>query len=557
MKSRRFKKGFTLVELLVVIAILAVLEGVSVIAYFGFTSQARTSADEQAVTQMNIALEAQEAIDPPEGVEEAKKVLSDAGFTVDDYVPLDKDNIFYYDDEEIRVLIFDQEEKKVTFPQELANVYSGVSAKQGFWFPLNDKTYVWEDLNQDSLGSNSFYYGDEFIKKFEAADDTTLFKLSEDFRLTTEYFNGWFSGTYYFPVNSNGKANLDLGGHTLSISCGVEIGGYVKGDALPQEAEITISNGTLVIGNYTHGFNINENSSLSINNCKIVTPSNSNMKEDYNQFNVADGGRLTLAGCTVEATEGNTCSVFLGGEGSETNILNSSLTSTTYGITSNAGEGQSNNIGLKIYNSTVTALEGPSILVNVKGTYTFEDSAFTGNGIGVSIRGGNATIDNCNITITGDNTSTQDDLVNNGSEAETVGKETWEFALIRGFADGAYGDGKFNFTNSDGTWASGLGVQFGALVLGDWNFASYNYDTTCTLTDTEIHMDDAWTALPIVYLAQDGDRATTLNYDSACKFSKGGTAYSTADALVKIGSQGEPLAVTDTNKIGALVVNAI
>lgn len=120
MKSRRFKKGFTLVELLVVIAILAVLAGVSVIGYLSFTSQARTSADEQAVTQMNIALEAQEAIDKPENVEEAKDVLEAAGFSVDDYVPLDKDNIFYYDNDEIRVLIFDQADKKVTFPQELA-----------------------------------------------------------------------------------------------------------------------------------------------------------------------------------------------------------------------------------------------------------------------------------------------------------------------------------------------------------------------------------------------------------------------------------------------------
>lgn len=96
--KKKSKKGFTLVELLVVIAILAILATVSIVGYTSFIGKANQSVDEQAVTQMNVALEAQEAIGAPKNVEEAKVVLTEAGFNVDSYVPLNKDNIFYYDE---------------------------------------------------------------------------------------------------------------------------------------------------------------------------------------------------------------------------------------------------------------------------------------------------------------------------------------------------------------------------------------------------------------------------------------------------------------------------
>lgn len=537
MKSRRFKKGFTLVELLVVIAILAVLAGVSVIAYFGFTSQARTSADEQAVTQMNIALEAQEAIDAPDNVEEAKDVLEAAGFSVDDYVPLDKDNIFYYDENEVRVLIFDQEEEKVTFPQELAELYSTVSMKQGFWFPLNDKTYIWQDLGLESLGTVEGNKGTNFRDIISKGDDTTLFKLTDDLNLNNLYFvDDPFLGSF-FPTNDNGNLNLDLNGHTISILPRAQVGGYrgFSGYEDPQECDITISNGTIDFTGVSASFLINENSTLTLDNCKIVTTTSPSSELSYNQFSVADGGRLTLSGCTLEASQGDTCSVFLGGKRSETNIFNSTLTATSYGITSNAGEGQSDDIRVKVYNSSVTTLNGSAVLVNVKGTYEFEGSSFTGDGIGVSIRVGNASIKDCVITEKGENTDWKTEI------------GTPDFSQCEA-TSGAF---------ANGVWGNGDMVQPGALVLGDWNAGSYNYDTYCKVSNTKIYMNDEWTELPIVYLSQDGSCTTTLEYDeSSCKFYKGDVAYSKDDAIQYVGKDGAK--PTDTSiSIGNIIINDV
>lgn len=509
MKSRRFKKGFTLVELLVVIAILAVLAGVSVIAYFGFTSQARTSADEQAVTQMNIALEAQEAIDAPENVEEAKDVLEAAGFTVDDYVPLDKDNIFYYDKNEVRVLIFDQEEEKVTFPQELADLYSDVTDRQGFWFPLNDKTYVWDQISSDVTAN-------DFKDAIVNADDTTLFKLTGDLKSYDASFAGDY-GIKYFITNANGQANIDLGGHTWTIVPGLHVGGFTGAWAqnditnkMPETSDVTISNGTIVIGSYQYGFTVNDGSSLTFDNCNIVTPSNANMIADYNQFNVADGGRLTITNCVVDGSQGTTTSVYLGGYRSEVNIFDSTLTSTEYGITSNASTHDSWDIRVKVLNSTITTTNGPAVLVNVPGSYTFESSKFTGAGHGVVIRGGNAVIKNSSIFESGKNLDTLDN---------------WEISQLSATDD----------VFKDGLWIDGNGVQMGGLIVGDWAKA-YDYDATCQLVNTEVHMDDTWADLPVVYLSQDSGNTTSLDYDDASTFFKGDTKLTAEDA-VKVNSK--------------------
>ena len=56
------KKGFTLVELLVVIAIVAILATVAIVGYTSFTKKAEISADQQAVTQMNKILAADEVL---------------------------------------------------------------------------------------------------------------------------------------------------------------------------------------------------------------------------------------------------------------------------------------------------------------------------------------------------------------------------------------------------------------------------------------------------------------------------------------------------------------
>ena len=57
---KNLKKGFTLIELVVVIAVIAILSAVSVVSYVAITNKAKQSSDEQAVSQMNTILTANE-----------------------------------------------------------------------------------------------------------------------------------------------------------------------------------------------------------------------------------------------------------------------------------------------------------------------------------------------------------------------------------------------------------------------------------------------------------------------------------------------------------------
>ncbi len=106
MKNKKIK-GFTLVELLVVIAILAILATVSVVGYTGFIKKANTSADQQAVTQINVLLEALDTSDEPKDVQALFQYLQEAGLDAEDYKPLVKDTYFYWDRTLNRVLYVD------------------------------------------------------------------------------------------------------------------------------------------------------------------------------------------------------------------------------------------------------------------------------------------------------------------------------------------------------------------------------------------------------------------------------------------------------------------
>ena len=126
------KKGFTLVELLVVIAILAILATVAVVGYTSFIEKANISADQQAVTQMNNLLRADE-IDKPTDIFSLFELLAGAGLDAEDYHPLSKNTRFYWDSDKNRVLYTDANDV-VMFPEE----YKGESYVVGTsnWYSL-------------------------------------------------------------------------------------------------------------------------------------------------------------------------------------------------------------------------------------------------------------------------------------------------------------------------------------------------------------------------------------------------------------------------------------
>lgn len=170
MKINKKKKGFTLVELIVVIAVIAVLAGVSIPAYFYITNQAKQGADEQAVTQMNTILQADE-ITNEKTIQEVYSVLEKNNLTANGYVPLASNTYFFWDSSLNRVLYVD-EDYSVLYPEQ----YKGQKYKEGDfadhqWYSLSgtiDTSDVSESL-KEIPSSNNF----KSTKKYDTLANLT------------------------------------------------------------------------------------------------------------------------------------------------------------------------------------------------------------------------------------------------------------------------------------------------------------------------------------------------------------------------------------------------
>ena len=450
--AKKLRRAFTIVELVIVIAVIAILAAVLIPTFTTLIDRANLSADQQAVQQMNTILTAEGVENKPQNVEEAKKILQNAGYNVDSYVPMSADKIFYYDLSENKVLIYDQKEQQVIYPQELVDKYTEYTDGRLSldWYMLNDKTYqqvTIEDLNATTIS--------------EAVAATNAYQtivLNTDMTLTAEDLTS--EGT--FPVNSADTASIDLNGNTLKIDINrIDID-------LGTRTTVRLKNGTIDAGQ--SGFVVGSASYLQLENIKY-TGEIPNESEDVGAF------------------------MFLGGDASEVLIKGCDIvvSGKAYGITTNASGTASWDVIARIEDSTVVNTSDFCVLVNVPGTYSFKNSTLQGNGGGVLIRGGKATFENCLILENGDNSWAVNSL---GSE----------------FSLGNYGP----YVN--GVWANGNMVQFGALIVGDWN-PGYSYDASCSLINTEVRMEDA-ADLPAVYLSQDAGYTTTFTYDSNCSFTQ-------------------------------------
>lgn len=118
--KKKFKKGFTLVELIVVIAIIAILAAVSVVSYVAFINKANESADQQAVSQMNLALQAGETKNKPTTIQEVYDSLAANGLEGKDYKPLYKDRYFFWDST-INRIVYTDKDYTVSYPEEYKN----------------------------------------------------------------------------------------------------------------------------------------------------------------------------------------------------------------------------------------------------------------------------------------------------------------------------------------------------------------------------------------------------------------------------------------------------
>lgn len=437
--KKNLKRAFTIVELVIVIAVIAILAAVLIPTFVNVTKNAKKSADMHAVQQMNEALAINAAQnEKPNSVEEARAALTAAGINADTYAPMDSNNILYYDLTENKILILDQSTQKVTFPEDLAKKYPDdySGSKPQNWYPLNENM-----LETVTLGEN-----ESLSDAISGSTATQKIKLTKSQTISTGSV-----GNYSFPNNESGTVNIDLNGNTLTFD----------------SSTTTACNIDLVA-----------NQTVTISNGKVSSKG---------QFNVPDYAALTLENVEFTSTKD---AIFPCGSGSVVDLTDSTITANgAWGIATNANGELSNAVVINIEGSTITTKNGPGLFVNVRCQVSVKDSTITGDGIGVCIRGGSATFENCNIAETGDNSWANDYAVG----------ENKEFSLYNGAP----------FTNG---WGSGNMVQYGGLIVGDWS-NSYSYDASCTLINTKVTVNDT-VAFPTVYLSQDEGYTTTLNYDA-------------------------------------------
>ena len=145
--KRSTKKGFTIVELVIVIAIIAILAAVLIPTFASLIQKANTSADIQAVREMNTFLAINE-VEEPKTINEVFKALENGGMTVKDYHPLVSGRFFFWDKTLNRVLYTD-EQYKVIYPEE----YKDVNRETNGWLSLSG------EINKEKieLGTDNTY----------------------------------------------------------------------------------------------------------------------------------------------------------------------------------------------------------------------------------------------------------------------------------------------------------------------------------------------------------------------------------------------------------------
>ena len=169
--KRSTKKGFTIVELVIVIAIIAILAAVLIPTFASLIQKANTSADIQAVREMNTFLAINE-VEEPKTINEVFKALENGGMTVKDYHPLVSGRFFFWDSKLNRVLYTDAD-YNVIFPEDYKS-----ETKENGWLSLSGEIREAEFKIENktvTIGSAEQYYAFAKANKNLPADITVQF----------------------------------------------------------------------------------------------------------------------------------------------------------------------------------------------------------------------------------------------------------------------------------------------------------------------------------------------------------------------------------------------
>ena len=169
----------------------------------------------------------------------------------------------------------------------------------------------------------------------------------------------------YLNLSSRTNTYLNLNRYTLTLTTsqakdGADYNSIVKDDSL-----LLIENGEIVYNGFsreTAAFQVSNNASLSFNNVKLTT----------------NGVGITAFGTN-----------------SKIDLNDSTIVSDKHAISTNNQETENATVSIK--NSKLISYEGSGVLCNVPSDFTISDSKIYGKGQAVFARGGNLTLENCDL----------------------------------------------------------------------------------------------------------------------------------------------------------------
>lgn len=443
---KRNQRGFTIVELVIVIAVIAILAAVLIPTFTSLINKANISADQQAVRQMNTALAIDEAENGrAETVEQALDVLNKAGYKANEYIALADGYQFYWDQSTNRVVLYNNNGNKIEYPEDAAEKYKDYKDE----FSLNFKTLnINEYVTLDKTPSGSPIDSAEALKEvLKSAATFQTVKIAGDISMTAAEFQANYSETKSTNIDLNEKT-LSLTGNSLQIF---------------DDNKVTLTNGSV-------------NGSLS----------------------VSGAGRLSLDQVEVTGLSGN-YGVWIGGEAAEINIKDSVIVGDVYGITTNAGTAANYGVNGTISGTVIKTEETESddntaILLNVRGSLSFENCDIEGGRQAVVCRAGTATFRNCRI---------------NG----------------RGWIPDSSNTSEYPYSQEQNAWGDGNRVATAAITMGAKQAAGsstggYIGDAVINLYNCTVTSENG---VPLVYLAGTGklSTATRLNWSGGTQLTVG------------------------------------
>ncbi len=377
--NKKTKKGFTLVELLVVIAILAILATVSVVGYTSFIDKANQSVDEQAVTQMNLLLQADEiASNPPTSVTEVKTLLTANGYNGKFEALHSKYALGWLSTENIMVLV-QKDSNSITYPE--AYTSNSVSDVQLFNVKFaNSAADLVDQLT--AIGTGVAEFSSIVINSDMTLSNTNEIVINEGNAVELD-LNGktiTTSNLTYdkIALTADGKGELTITNGTITTAATVAFA--------ESTSKLTLVNTTLVTTGSTYAVGTNGglsvDSEVYIDNC-VITGS-------YGIF--APSGKWIIKNSTIT---GRNCI-----SGNNITIENCNFVGTGSGIANNTWEYRTNTTNVAAYlNGTNKSAQGDG----TSGCVTFGDSLLIiVNRKEDSYKTENITIKDCKFSFAGD-----------------------------------------------------------------------------------------------------------------------------------------------------------